>query len=103
MTLEKTIEQRACHRVTNELGVPSKKFVVPGDNGWPDRIFLIPGGRPFFIEFKVPGGTPTPKQLFIHDWLRRLGYDIEVHDNADRAFEAVRDRLDAARLPKKGR
>jgi hypothetical protein len=60
--------------------------------GWPDNLFLVPGGLPLFLEFKAPGKTPTPMQTYRATLLWELGYDIRWTDSADaaRAFLASR-------------
>lgn len=70
-------------------------------SGWPDDTFLIPGGRPFFVEFKAPGKEPRPLQYHRMQELRDLGYDVAWFDNADEACAALkqRARLDHA-LPR---
>ena len=102
MGSESAIEGQACKRVKQWLGVLSVKLNVKGARGWPDRMFLLPGGAPLFIEFKVPGARPDPLQDYRMDQLRALGYNVEVHDNADNAFRAVATALEAARLSEKG-
>lgn len=82
------IEQKVCSEAL-KLGVESVKW---GDSGWPDRIFLTPG-KPFFIEFKRPGGEPEPRQAFRIKTLKKLRYDVEVHDNVEEALSAIRKRL----------
>jgi hypothetical protein len=57
-----------------------------GYNSWPDRMFMIPGGKPFFIEFKRPGGKLSPDQAHMHDVLRGLGYDVAVAYSFDEAI-----------------
>jgi hypothetical protein len=99
--LEITIEQKVCDRVLHELGVLSAKLTTPGQTGYPDRIFWLPNGRLFLIEFKRPGEKARKKQLYVHQLLRKLGYQVEVHDDADRAFEAVRAALATALVSKK--
>ena len=101
--LESKIERKAVDLVWQHLGIVGSKLVTPGDTGYPDRIFWIPGGRPLLIEFKRPDEEAKPKQEHIHDQLRKLGYQVEVHDNAIRAFQAVIDAVAATRLPKEGR
>ena len=49
--LEKQIEARLRKRV-NEMGGLFYKFVSPGNDGVPDRIAVLPGGRVWFIELK---------------------------------------------------
>jgi hypothetical protein len=102
VTLEASIEGRACKLAKEQLGVLSIKLNVKGARGWPDRMFLIPGGRPFFIEFKAPGEEPDPLQVYRIGQLNSMGYTVEVHDDAVRAFRAVASALESARLSKKG-
>ena len=94
--LEVTIEERACTRIQLELGVVSLKLNVQSNTGWPDRLYLVPGGKPFFIEFKQPGAEPEPRQRLIHAQLRYLGYEVEVHDTIEEAVQAVKRKLEAA-------
>lgn len=97
MILESRIEREACVKVKTELGIESLK--LKGLRGYPDRIFLIPGGRPLLIEFKRPGERPRPdQQLRIHQ-LQDLGYHVEVHDTVESAFAAVRYALQATGVP----
>jgi uncharacterized protein YyaL (SSP411 family) len=99
-THESKIELRAVQKVHKDLGVLGIKLTTKSGTGWPDRMFLVPGGRPFFIEFKQPGEEPRPKQDFVHALLRRLGYDVEAHDTVEGAVAAVGQRVDAARAAK---
>lgn len=72
------------------------KMATVYDRSWPDRMFLIPGGRPLFIEFKRPGCVPTPKQQHRINELRELGYDVEVCDSKEQGIAVVRAALQAA-------
>ncbi len=59
-----------------------RMYFGPGiQTGWPDDLFLIEGGRPFFIEFKAPGKEPTPKQADKLAILLKLGYSWVVFDD----------------------
>lgn len=93
--IEKPVQRRALV----ELLVPCipLKLIEGSETGWPDGIFLIPGGRPLFIEFKWPGEEPEPKQIYMHTLLRNLGYDVEVHDNVEEALAAIRTRAETGR------
>ena len=73
MRPEAIIEESACARILREFGVQSRKMTTPGHRGTCDRMFLVPGGRPLLIEFKVPGEKPDPLQVREHELLRRLG------------------------------
>jgi hypothetical protein len=101
--VENDIEQDACDLVWKYLGIEGSKLKVLGDTGYPDRIFWLPGGRPILIEFKRPGEEPRPKQEQIHERLRGLGYEVQTHDNAIAAFQAVIDAVDTTRLSEDGR
>lgn len=98
LRLERDIEEDACTRAEQELGVFSLKLNVKSNTGWPDREFFIPGGKPFLIEFKRPGEPLSRRQELIIERLRYARYDVEVHDNADEAFRAIAKRVDAARI-----
>lgn len=102
MTLEKKIEHSAKNLAFDNLGVISSKLVTPGETGFPDQIFWLPGGKPFLIEFKRPGEEPTPKQLYIHRQLQILGYQVETHDDQINAFESIIGALEATQLSKEG-
>lgn len=57
--------------------------IKTGQFGWPDRLFLFPGGRLFFVEFKAPGKKPTKLQEAKIRILRRMGFQAHVIDNLD--------------------
>lgn len=85
---EAKTERLVCARALKELGIDNFKW---GINGWPDRCFLIPGGRPFFIEFKATGKLPDPRQEYRIACLKLWGYDVEIHDDAEQAFQAIKN------------
>ena len=98
LPIEKWVVDEAAKR-----GVQSLKLGHRYDTGWPDRIFWIPGGRPLMIEFKRPGEFLEPKQEYLCGVLRTLGYEVEIHDNRERALAAIFHALDAARRSDKRR
>jgi hypothetical protein len=65
-------------------------------------MFLIPGGKPLFVEFKAPGEKPRKLQEHIHIILRRLGYEVKVFDSAERCISEILGALEASRLSKEG-
>lgn len=95
---ESKIERKACKDILDQMGVANFKLVTPGQVGFPDRVFLIPGGKPLFVEFKNVGEEPRKIQSHIHTLLRQLGFTVEVFDNVDDAVACVRTALDAALL-----
>jgi VRR-NUC domain len=99
---ESKIERRVCKRVLSELGVLGYKFNSATQSGVPDRIFLIPGGKPFFIEFKAPGLDLSEKQNWVFEVFKKLGYDVEVHDDENEAYQAIKIRtMEAKAISKK--
>jgi len=99
---EKKIEDTTCERA-EELGIFNLKLNVKGNVGWPDRVFWIPGGKPFLIEFKKWDGKDKfekldDRQRLIIERLLYARYDVEVHDNVEEATESIRRRLESATL-----
>lgn len=58
---EKQIEDylRKCVKA---IGGKAYKFISPGNDGVPDRLVCLPGGRVIFVELKAPGEKPRPLQ-----------------------------------------
>lgn len=79
-TTEKSIEKKYRESVKNRGGL-ALKFVSPGFTGVPDRIALFPGSIVEFTELKAPGKKTTPRQLAVHEQLRKLGFTVRVIDN----------------------
>ncbi len=72
-----------------QRGILGLKLTSPGNTGVPDRMFLIPGGRPLYIEFKKPGEELNPKQVYWYNIFKLLNYHIEVHDSVEQALKAI--------------
>lgn len=79
------------------LGVISLKMASRTDTGWPDRVFLLPGGRPLFIEFKRPGEVPRALQEHRRDTLKALGYNYACCDSRESAMAYIAAALEASR------
>jgi hypothetical protein len=99
--LEKHLEAR-CRLIAIKDYKATVLKLWPTAKGLPDRLFLLPGGLPVFVEFKLGGAAVSPAQVF---WLRRLrslgfiahvvrdsGHFADVMEVATRANEK---RLDA--------
>ena len=100
--LERVVEQ-AVVKKAKTLGVMQLKLNVMGQRGWPDRLFLVPGGRPLFVEFKRPGGKPRPLQTYIHEAMEKAGYHVEVVDDSTVGVRLLREALEAAPVPEESR
>lgn len=70
--LEKQIET-GLRKQVQAMGGLFYKFVSPGNNGVPDRIAVLPGGRIWFIELKSDTGKPARLQEWVIKQLRMRG------------------------------
>lgn len=75
--LERDIEKRVCD-YAKSLGMLVYKFTSPSRRSVPDRLFVLPGGRVFWIEFKRAGCKPTPAQEVEIEKLRKQGAAVYV-------------------------
>lgn len=85
------VENPAISRALDTLGVPSipLKLTRGSETGRPDVLFLIPGGKPLFIEFKDGDNKPEPKQEYWIEILTTLGYDVKVCYSTQAALRAI--------------
>lgn len=74
---EKDIEKILVDGVKG-IGGRAYKWVSPGNNGVPDRIVFLPGGRIIFVELKTDTGTLSSLQRVQIKRLRELGQTVEV-------------------------
>jgi len=93
--LEKDVEKKVCEWA-DELGIEHIKMELKHDVGWPDRMFLVPGGKPVIIEFKRPktvgkddGGTLKGIQKQRIKYLSENGYNVDVCDTKESAIRAI--------------
>ena len=80
MGQEKSVEAYLRDQV-KAIGGKAYKFVSPGNDGVPDRLVCLPGGRVAFVETKSPGKRSTPLQENRQNELRALGFEVEVIDS----------------------
>ena len=78
---EEEVEAYLRDKVRAVLHGKAYKWVSPGNNGVPDRMVCLPGGRVVFAELKAPGKQPRPEQAAKHRELRALGFLVEVLDS----------------------
>ena len=74
---EKDIERILVSEV-KKLGGRAYKWTSPGNDGVPDRIVILPGRPPIFVELKTDRGKLTALQKVQIDRLRGLGQDVRV-------------------------
>lgn len=85
---EKAIEQRLADLVKLNGGL-CIKLLSDHINGLPDRLCLFPGRKIYFIELKTTGQKPRKLQLYMHNVLKRLGFDVFVLDSIQRVENFV--------------
>jgi hypothetical protein len=104
MAAEAAIQKRSI-AFAKSLGAESIRMVFRSGvaRGWPDVLFLVPGGRPLFIEFKKPGALPTPLQAHRISAMEALGYDVCVADSFDKARAAIARAVGRAQLSAQSR
>ena len=78
---EEEVEAYLRDKVSAVLHGKAYKWVSPGNNGVPDRMVCLPGGRVVFAELKAPGKQPRPEQAAKHRELRALGFPVFVLDD----------------------
>lgn len=89
--LEKEVEQYFCKAVKTRLSGWPLKIISPGQNGMPDRIVLLPGGKIYFVELKAPGKKARKLQEHVHQKLHDLGFPVQLIDTREAADDFVRE------------
>lgn len=87
---ERDIERRFTATVKQAGGI-ALKFTSPGQDGFPDRLVLLPEGRIAFVEVKATGKAPRVLQLRRHEQLRRLGFKVYVLDRPEQIDQILED------------
>lgn len=105
---EKDIEKWMRDQVSM-IGGKFYKWVSPGNDGVPDRILILPGGRIIFVELKTETGRLSVVQSYVLGKLMRLGCETAViygMKDAKRFLEHLKggnaDEIRAARLSDAG-
>jgi len=74
-----------------KLGGKSYKFTSPGNPGVPDRIYLFPGGRVYFVELKRIIGKLSNVQMWQREQFRQMGVDVKVIYGTEQARKFVEE------------
>lgn len=88
--LEKDIEEWLNKKI-KDLGGLSRKFVSPGNSGVPDRIYILPGGRVYFVELKTEIGRFSNLQKWQMAELQRLGCKVRKVKGMKQAKELIKE------------
>ena len=81
---ERDIEAYLCAAVKAHGGI-AYKFTSPSRRNVPDRLIVMPGIAPFFVECKSPGALPTAAQCREHARLLALGARVYLVDTYAKA------------------
>lgn len=84
-----------------ELGGMVLKL-MPVIAGTPDDLVILPGGRLFLVELKVPKGILRPVQVVMHQRLRAMGVPVAVLKGQPE-IDRWLDTLDASLYPMRSR
>jgi hypothetical protein len=84
--LERDLED-ACGRLAKAQGIFHRKYKGPGRRSHPDRLFAKRGFC-LWIEFKLPGNTPTELQWLEIRAMRRAGLRV-TWTSSYRGFEKI--------------
>ena len=74
MDLERDVERRLAYLVEQAGGICLKH----GQDGWPDRIVMLPGGKIVWVELKRPTGVTADLQLYRAVQLVKVGQQVVV-------------------------
>lgn len=88
---ESEIEAKLKNAIEN-VGGKFFKFVSPGNDGVPDRIVILKGGKVLFVELKTSTGRLSPIQRYQIKKLEDLGckvYVVKGPDEAEKFIEEV--------------
>jgi hypothetical protein len=98
--LEAYIEAKVCAYARAQYGFVNYKQGGHGYRNRPDRLFLGPRGRMFFIEFKQTGKKPTAGQERELQKLRVLGFKADWCDSIEQGKRIVDENANRLRTPR---
>lgn len=84
--MEKDLEKIFVTRI-RRLGGWAIKMPAVFVTGLPDRLCLLPEGRCFFVELKQEGQKPKKIQKYVHEKLRKLGFEVKIIDKISQIVE----------------
>lgn len=87
---EKDIEKILVAEV-KKLGGRAYKWVSPGNDGVPDRIVVLPGERPYFVELKSETGRLSALQKVQVGRLKDLKQPVFVAKGIDGLSQFFQD------------
>ena len=86
---EKALEKTFSEHLNRTKKVWVIKLLSTFIKGLPDRMILCKGGYVGFAEIKTTGKKPTKIQLYVHDKLRSLGFEVFIIDGIESRDAAI--------------
>lgn len=81
--------ERKFSKLAREAGGKAYKFLSPGNDGVPDRLVVLPGGRIGFVELKRKGEVPRKLQAHRMKELADMGCFTAVVDDLETAADVI--------------
>lgn len=88
--MQESVLEKKFRDMVARKGGKAYKFVSPGNDGVPDRLVILPGGKVGFVELKRKGEKPRKQQEYRMEELKRLGCFAAAVDDIASAEAAVR-------------
>lgn len=88
---ERDVERVLCERA-KKMGGKAFKWTSPGNDGVPDRIIILPGLPPIFVELKTDDGNPSAVQMYQMKWLADHGQIVALvygKSGVDELYEGI--------------
>lgn len=79
------------NRKVRKMGGLSRKFVSPGNPGVPDRIYIFPGGRVYFVELKTEIGRFSNIQKWQLEQLEKMGCRVRKVKGKKQAEDLLKE------------
>lgn len=87
---ERDIERKLVNEI-RKMGGEAFKWTSPGNDGVPDRIVMLPGGRLVFVELKADRGQLAPIQKVQIRRIQKLGQEVYVVRGMDGLEEFLKE------------
>lgn len=88
--LEKEIESWLNKKV-KEMGGLSFKFISPNNPGVPDRIYIFPEGKVYFVELKTEIGRMSNIQKWQRERFKEMGCRFHLIKGMGQAREFIKE------------
>lgn len=77
-------------KYAEELHIITRFLNFRSQCGWPDMAYLY-RGRVLFIEYKRLGERPEPLQTYVHNYLRKAGFEVDWVDVKEIGRKYIKD------------